>query len=418
MSLKNVYIKLENIAAHSSTKEKEYLIKKYVSEDKLFKLVAYYALHPFKKYNTTQVFFLEDEKDGKRDIKNLFKMLEYLSKKRGANNREIEYLSYLASFDEDSVEVVKRIVNKDLRCGASLKTFRKAMPEIPEYSVMLCDKDIEKFFENCNNDLSQMRFSIKLDGVRCTANNGIYLSRNGKEFPNLQNAFDDEYYKLKNEILKLYPELNNQNIIIDGEVISNSSEFEFQDLMTQIRRLKDADVSNLSFAVFDIILENKTFEERYNILFNAFENIELKKLNLLVHPLCKEYFKTLNDIVSYSDYICSLGNEGIVLKNINSSYERKRSKQWCKIKRDETIDCRVTGWEYGKGKNSNVIGALICTMKDGKEFRVSGMDDKSRVDFMTNTPNIIEIEFQGLSRDGIPRFPRFKRVRDDKDEID
>ena len=35
-------------------------------------------------------------------------------------------------------------------------------------------------------------------------------------------------------------------------------------------------------------------------------------------------------------------------------------------------------------------------------------------------PEVIEIEYQGLTKDGKPRFPEFKRVREDKskEEID
>lgn len=417
MSLKNVYEKLETIASYSGKKDKDNLISKYIQEDKLFKKTVFYALHPFKRYNTTQVNY--NESANPQEIVKIFKMLEYLSQKRGANDKEINYLSYLSSFDQETVEVVRRIVNKDLRCGASLKTFRKFIPELPEYSVMLGERDIDKFFEKCNNDLSQMRLSLKLDGVRCTTSNNIYLSRNGKEFLNFF-IFDNEINKLKEKLAELYPEkFRKTPISLDGEVISNSSDHEFQDLMKDVRRIENVDTSKFTFVVFDIVLEDTIFEDRFQMLKNAFENSpKFEKISFLDHPLCSNIVDSKDQLIEYANYVIDSGYEGLMIKNINSYYERKKSRNWLKIKQMQTIDCQVTGWEYGEGKNSDVVGALNCMLEDGTTFNVSGMSDGDRVNFMYDTPSVIEVEFQDYTKDGIPRFPRFKRRRDDKDEID
>jgi ATP-dependent DNA ligase len=59
-------------------------------------------------------------------------------------------------------------------------------------------------------------------------------------------------------------------------------------------------------------------------------------------------------------------------------------------------------------------------MRNGVTFNVgSGFSDDQRIEFMTETPSIVEVAYQELTKDGKPRFGTFVRSRDgDKSEID
>lgn len=408
MSLKYVLYTLQRIAEHSGRKDKERIISDAVNSVDYFKYVVYYAIHPFKQFNTKHVEYIPYVKHDP-SVEDIFHQLDYLAQQRGAKDEDIYLLSTSASIDEETVEVVRRIVNKDLECEAGLKTFRKFIPEIPEYDVMRAESDIHEFFKIHNYDLSKYYYSIKFDGVRTQTNgNGVYLSRNGKEFPNFY-VFNDEIQELINNLSVPV----NENTILDGEVIHE----EFQDLMTQVRRLNNVDPSKFKFYIFDIVLD-RPFYERYQILRDAFNRINNEKIELVEHRRCDE-FNTVNELKELSERMVDEGYEGLVLKDAESPYELKKSKHWCKVKRIYTADVKVIDWLYGTKKNKNRIGKFVCQFSDGTEFEVgSGLTEREREYYMENTPSIIEIEYQETTKDGKPRFPIFKRVREDKNEID
>lgn len=416
MTLSSVYLNLECINSTSSRLSKEKLIQGYC-KDPLFVKVSYLALNPYIKFNTTQVNFDNSilPNGYERNLDNLFKMLIYLSQKRGATNEDIIWLSRFASIDKQTVEVVRRIVNKDLRCGASIKTFRKFIHAIPDFGCMLCEKDFEKFLKLVKHDMTKIVWSLKLDGVRCIsdAKTFRYYSRNGKEFPNFS-IFDDSINRLVKKTNKLYPEI--KEIFFDGEVTAKTDQTkDFQKLMTQIQRLSQVDPSIFEYTVFDIILDGKyTFGHRYNILNSIFYEFESENVKFLPHYIYPPSHKE-SDILKHAEELCKQGHEGIVLKNIDSSYVRKRSREWCKIKMVQTMDAHVIGFEMGSGKYSNVLGKIICLTENGIEFGVgSGFTDQEREYYMSNLPDMIEVKYQELTRDGAPRFPIFVRVREDK----
>ena len=416
MSLKPIYQRLETINQDSSRLGKEKLIKQYCM-DPLFVKVVYYAVNPYLKFNTTQITYHETLiPDEQQTIENIFKMLDYLSQKRGATNEDINWLSKLSSIDEETIEVVRRIINKDLRCGASIKTFQKFISDLPTFGCMLCDKDLEKFLSSCNNDLSKAVWSIKLDGVRCLGHvsTHTYYSRNGKEFPNF-NIFDNSLDKLTEIFHRLYPSYKNNDVHFDGEVIAQTKNAkDFQKVMKQVHRLTNVEHDVFVYVIFDIIIDGLTFGERYTILRDIFEEFNSTNVQLLEHHLFPPHY-TSKDIVELAKSFIDQGFEGLVIKNINSKYVRKRSHDWCKIKIMHNMDVYVTGFEYGSGKYENVLGKFICELDSGKKFGCgSGLSDKEREEFLDDLPSMIEIKYQELTDDGVPRFPIFVRARNDK----
>ncbi|SEQ05832.1 ATP-dependent DNA ligase LigA [Natrinema salaciae] len=71
------------------------------------------------------------------------------------------------------------------------------------------------------------------------------------------------------------------------------------------------------------------------------------------------------------------GHEGIMLKNPDSAYSPgRRGKHWRKRKPDvETLDCVVTGAEWGEGRRATFLGTFELSVRDGddsEERRSSG----------------------------------------------
>lgn len=112
-----------------------------------------------------------------------------------------------------------------------------------------------------------------------------------------------------------------------------------------------------------------------------------------------------------TDKVIDNGGEGMMLRDPESMYERKRSFALLKVKKFEDSEATVIGHEDGKGRLTCLIGALVVKEKDGTTFQIgSGFSDKQRTP--ENIPKIgtqVTFKFQGRSKQGVPRFPIFLR---------
>lgn len=102
--------------------------------------------------------------------------------------------------------------------------------------------------------------------------------------------------------------------------------------------------------------------------------------------------------------------EGMMIKDPNSKYERKRSNFLLKVKKFDDAEATIVGIEKGTGRLENVMGAIMMKGDDGTEFKIgSGFDDHQRA----NPPKVgtkITYKYQGLTKAGKPRFPIFMRI--------
>ena len=149
------------------------------------------------------------------------------------------------------------------------------------------------------------------------------------------------------------------------------------------------------------------------------------------------------------------GNEGLVLKRLDSPYTPgRRGKWWLKLKRElATLDCVVVAVERGHGRRVNVLSDYTFAVRDGDEFAVigkaySGLTDVEiaemtawfeahrlpapearaayehlglkRGEILVEPAIVVEIAFDIIQRSRLHaggyalRFPRIVRLRPDK----
>lgn len=130
----------------------------------------------------------------------------------------------------------------------------------------------------------------------------------------------------------------------------------------------------------------------------------------------EKYFKTC----------LAQGEEGVVLKHLDSLYGQEN--MWVKVKGEWTADVVVTGFEPGRGKYADQVGAIEFSQyyEPKSAYRVvgfcSGFDDALRL-LLTKHPKrylwrVMEIAHNGREPTGRFRHPRFKRFREDKSPKD
>lgn len=112
------------------------------------------------------------------------------------------------------------------------------------------------------------------------------------------------------------------------------------------------------------------------------------------------------------DEIVRAGGEGLMLHRADAPYETGRSTALLKYTPWLDAEATVVGHLPGKGKYEGRLGALRMEMPWGRRFSLgSGLSDKLR----RNPPpvgTLVTYRYRELTPGGMPRFPRYLRVRD------
>lgn len=184
----------------------------------------------------------------------------------------------------------------------------------------------------------------------------------------------------------------------------------------------------LYYKCFDIIeyegkdLKNIPLRERRKILEDLFKE-NIFKYIILVSQVKDEKGKR-----ALFDTEIELGSEGIILKNLNSIYveDKRPSNTWLKVKLTQTYDGIVIGYNLGTGKYTGTVGSLkVAQYLNGELIEVAecgGMKDELRDVFKKRIDKgerfIIEFAAQEPEVHNRYRHPRFKCIREDKNEKD
>ncbi|HJJ56462.1 MAG TPA: ATP-dependent DNA ligase [Methanocorpusculum sp.] len=252
------------------------------------------------------------------------------------------------------------------------------------------------------------------------------------------------------DVVDLLSSSTTHDLIIDGEIIAleNGRPKPFQTVLRRIRRKHDVsaviDTISLEPRVFDILvcdgetLIDKPFKERRKILENVMTRFVVPQI----------VSQSQDEIESFYHTALDDGNEGIMLKVLDSTYiPGNRGRMWVKIKPQvDTMDLVVIGAEWGEGKRANVFGSFLLACQDdsGNLIEIShvatGIDESTLSDLynilkptivseqgknVKFEPQIIfEVGYSELQKSTTYpsgyalRFPKFIRIRDDKDIID
>jgi DNA ligase-1 len=240
-------------------------------------------------------------------------------------------------------------------------------------------------------------YSEKLDGVRAYWDGSKLWSRTGNEF------FPPK------EWLAGFP-----TTPLDGELYMGRGKF--SECSGIVRRLDGGNLwKDIKFKVFDIPNVGGNFKHRYSYYTSLISNINSTNstnLQPVIQLVC--YSKAQLEIAL--DNIILSGGEGLILRDPDAEYINGRTDKLLKVIKKYRLEAKVVGHTPGKGKYSNVMGALEVELENGNKFSVgTGFSDVER----TNPPPIgcyVTIEYKTLSpKKGIPREPAFVGIRYDFD---
>lgn len=454
IEIREAFELLNKIELTSSLNSKQEILKEGESNSVL-KHLLYLAYNPYLQFYIKKIPKIELHQKTNVAVKsvdtfNYYKFLELLAdlKKRNitGNAAISNVIDFLKDCSREECKWYERVIGKDLKIGLADKGINKAFKGlIPIYEVLLADK-ISPSELNLDNSKAlkmlpdRMVTQYKIDGFRLNihtleSGENVIRTRNGK--------YVTGYKDLEKSASKLP-----RGYVFDGEIVSpelfdwiqenvkshSDDVIANRDLFSEVmsHAFSKEDNKKGIFNVFDVVpidewvmrKSTQTYEERLNTLNDLVKPLNLP--DIMVVPTSKVFYKKnkkdLETIVEQFHQFLNIGWEGLMIKNLDSVYEWKRSKNLLKMKLMDTVDLVVTEMFEGSGKYSGMMGGVYCDYKGYKLGVGSGWTDYDRERFWKNPNSIIgktlEIAYQAETKNkngGLSlSFPVVKSIREDK----
>jgi DNA ligase-1 len=423
---------VKEIISSNSRLHKQAVLKKY-AEDEVVKRYLQIAFDPYRVYGiSTKKLYTNVPPHVAADIElfSIFELFEYLEEHNTGTFVEIllcqNLLDGVAAVDQECAALLEKLICKDLSIGCDVKTINKEIPGlIPEFNVQLANKYFDK---PAAVEGKKFAITTKIDGGRIIAlkENGrvSFYTRAGQKYEGLVD--------LEDEMSRMMPD----NWCLDGEITllvrGNLSSKEAYKETMKIVRTKDKEKHGIKMQVFDCMTAedfkrqqcDMPYKRRRAVVEELFNVVDFRYFELL--PLLYVGEDTSKILEILEEEVAN-GEEGIMINDYNALYEFKRTNSLLKVKKMDTLDLEVIGFEEGSGRLTGTLGAVLVRYKNNNVVKVgSGFSDSMRSEIWTNQSDwlgaICEIQyFEPTSNaDGGEslRFPVFKSRRTDKLEAD
>jgi DNA ligase-1 len=397
------------LANTRGTNAKMDYVKQNLANKTVMKLLEM-TFNPYISFNVVKVpKTKKTEQALPDDVWNEFiRVATICAKREKTGNAAIELMqSVFQRASKEQERWMRKILKKSLAIGISVKSLNKIQPGfIPTFEVSLAQK-----FDMKRIKSDKVYVEPKLDGIRCLAiverGEAKLFTRAGKQITNFDSTVGVELAQLRDGCY-------------DGEIMS----VDFRELMRQVNRKEDKDISQVYFAVFDYI-NLKEWHAKKSKTQCAVRKEQIKnqlstvgKFKYLRIVRFKTIEATEENFKKEHDYWVSKGEEGIMIKDISAPYEFKRDWSVMKYKAFFDVDVRIKGLLEGTGKHQGKLGSFVIDYK-GKDVRVgSGLTDSLReelwIDRVKHIGRLIEVRYQEETPDGSLRFPTFVCFRNDR----
>ena len=240
-------------------------------------------------------------------------------------------------------------------------------------------------------DVSRYWVSEKLDGVRASWDGRTLQFRSGNPVP---------APKWFVEALPRQP--------LDGELWLGRGSFDQLSSIVRQKTPDDSEWRRVRYMIFELPDAPGSFGDRVEQIKTITAAANPPWLQAVAQfrlPDAAALQKKLRDIVRQ-------GGEGLMLHREDAAYATGRSSVLLKVTPWLDAEARVVAHLPGKGKFAGMLGALQVEMTDGRRFALgSGFSNVQR----RNPPPLgvqVTYRYRELTRQGIPRFASFLRVRE------
>lgn len=201
--------------------------------------------------------------------------------------------------------------------------------------------------------------------------------------------------------------------IFDGELYQHGKDF--NESSGRIRS-KGHDTSGIDYWVYDFprirgLTEKATYEQR---AADVIMEQMARGTNIVITPTFR--VNDFTEIKKYHDQVVEDGFEGAILRNPRMPYENKRSKNLLKYKEFQDSEFAIIGFTEGNGSLEGAVGSFTCITSKQQVFHAKLKAPVAELKRLYQHPNEfldrhLTVKYQGMSADGIPRFPVGTKIR-------
>ena len=419
---------VKEITVSASRKYKQEVLTKY-KDDEVVQKYLKIAYDPYLVFGISEKKLHKQVSCVAYPADNVFDLFYWLEKHNTGTDAAIkicqETLAVIASEDQEAAVLLEELICKDLSIGVDSKTINSVMPGlIPTFDVQLANKYFDKpeYVEG-----KEFAITTKIDGGRIIAikENGSvsFFTRAGQRYEGLAD--------LEKEMFDRIPD----NFVLDGEItLLDYKNYDSKDAYKQAMKITRADSEKhgVKMLVFDgmPVADWKaqycplSWSARRKILETFFTKDTYVYFELL--PVLYQGTDT-SKITELLDAEIARKQEGVMINICDAKYDFKRTNSLLKVKKMNTLDLQIIGFEEGSGRLTGTLGAILVRYKDGNVVKVgSGFTDWLREEIWKNQGKylnaICEVKYfeTSVNQDGGEslRFPIFVDIRTDKTEAD
>lgn len=424
LHFKNFY---EEIRTSNSRKFKQSVLEKY-KDDPVIQRYLKIAFDPYAVYGiSTKKLHKSVPATSIIGIHSIFELFTYLTQHNTGTDQIVglcqDFLDGVAACDQQAATLLEFLICKELVIGCDAKTINAAMPGlIPTFDVQLAQKYFDK-----PEKLEGKTFALttKIDGGRIIAireTDGVsFFTRAGQRYEGLVD--------LEREMMETFPEgtvLDGEITILDNKGIPSKEAYKRAMKITR----SDGEKHGLKMLVFDAMYIDEWKAQKCT--HDWVERRALLEGLYFYGPQNRTYFELLpvlyrgsdtSMVLEYLDKALANNEEGVMINICDAPYEFGRTWNLMKVKKMNTLDLEVIGYEEGSGRLKGTLGAILVRYKNGNTVKVgSGFSDELReliwAEPMDIIGKIVEVQYfeETTNADGgiSLRFPVFKDFRPDK----
>lgn len=406
-------------------------------DNPLFVKVLDASLDPYKTYHIKKIPTVKDHTGSMGLIEFLDNLPKFENREVTGNAARDLLGRYLTNLNADDAEIAIRVIRRSLKAGFDASTVNKAKPgTIAEYPVLLATKQSPAALKKL---IFPAFAQIKADGMRANVfimdGKVTVRGRSGKPI-DLMGRFD------------FLAEFSRNNIMLDGELVIIGEDGKFLPRAKGNGMINKAITGTVTEEIADsvifIIWDAVALSEfnrpskkapknatPYNIRWETVKSVVKEVNSPKIRSIECRMVNSFDEIDVYYDYVRSLGEEGLIVKNMFHPWENRRSEHLVKFKAKYDCDLEVIGWNYGTegDRFEHTLGSLICASSDRKVVvGVSWFSDELRAEIFENFDNdwmgrIVAVSYNArTSKDGSDidslSIPGFLERREDKDVAD
>jgi len=443
---------LNEIAATAKSTEKLAILKKN-KDNELLKDVVYRALSPRIKFYIKQIPSYDESINVEYSLSSSLLELNTISSRQQTGQMAIDNLRRLLECSStNDAEVIKRIIRKDLRIGCNAKTINKVWPKLIEVTpymgaITFDAKKAKKLFNTNYHCFSQTKMDGRYANLLVDEEGEVRLeSRQGEEtflfgiFDNIPSAAKG--YVFNGELT--IPGVNRytSNGMIASIVSIGKKKANGKDIGKELTAFEKKHgsfahaLNSIRYTAWDMI----PLDSYYDGVYDHCYNIRFVDLNMMYDKLIENGYNSINlveskQIATYEEAIedfqehLKKGEEGTILKGGDGFWKNGKPNWQIKMKLEFDCDLEIIGFNRGKEvtRFENTLGSLKCESSDGKlKTDPAAFTDEMRDEIWNNKDKyintIVEVTCSGVSHDSEGNYsllhPRFKKLRDDKQEAD